>query len=94
KLGIHGALDAFGQLAITQEHAERAVRLAGAAERLRAASGTRSWPVVRRDRERWLGAARRTLDDVEYQAAWAQGQAMNREEAIAYALEETPPAAH
>ncbi|HEY5882862.1 MAG TPA: helix-turn-helix domain-containing protein, partial [Nakamurella sp.] len=46
KLGIHGALDAFGQLAITQEHAERAVRLAGAAERLRAASGTRSWPVV------------------------------------------------
>ena len=44
KLGIHGALDAFGDLATAQEHAQRAVRLAGAAERLRAASGTRSWP--------------------------------------------------
>ena len=92
KLGIHGALDTFGHLAITRGQTERAVRLAGAAARLRAASGTQSWPVVQRTRTRWLGSARQTLDETAYQAAWDQGQTMNREEAIAYALEETPVA--
>jgi non-specific serine/threonine protein kinase len=91
KLGIHGALDTFGHLASTQGHTERAVRLAGAAERLRATSGTQSWPVVQRTRARWLASARQTLDETEYQAAWEQGQAMNREDAIAYALEEASP---
>jgi non-specific serine/threonine protein kinase len=87
KLGIHGALDAFGHLASTQGQAERAVKLAGAAHRLRAISGTQSWPVVQRTRAQWLGSARQTLDEPTYQAAWQQGQTMNREEAIAYALE-------
>ena len=92
KLGIHGALDTFGHLAIAQGHTERAVRLAGAAERLRATSGTHSWPVVQRTRARWLASARQTLDETAYRAAWEQGQAMNREDAIAYALEQTPSA--
>ena len=87
KLGIHGALDTFGHLASTQGQTERAVKLAGAAERLRATSGTQSWPVVQRTRARWLASARQTLDETAYQAAWEQGQTMNREEAIAYALE-------
>jgi predicted ATPase/transcriptional regulator with XRE-family HTH domain len=90
KLGIHGALDTFGHLAITRGQTERAVRLAGAADRLRATSGTHSWPVVQRTRTRWLASARQTLDETAYQAAWEQGHTMNREEAIAYALEETP----
>ena len=88
KLGIHGALDTFGHLAITQGHTERAVILAGAAEGLRVTSGTQSWPVVQRTRARWLASARQTLDETVYQAAWEQGQKMSREEAIAYALEE------
>ena len=87
KLGIHGALDAFGHLASTQGQTERAVKLAGAADRLRATSGTQSWPVVQRTCAQWLGSARQTLDEPTYQAAWQQGQTMNREEAIAYALE-------
>lgn len=88
KLGIPGALDTFGHLAITQGQTERAVRLAGAAERLRATSGTQSWPVEQRTRAQWLASARRTLDETAYQAAWEQGKTMNREEAIAYALEQ------
>ena len=88
KLGIHGALDTFGHLAITQGHTQRAVILAGAAEGLRVTSGTQSWPVVQRTRARWLASARQTLDEMVYQAAWEQGQKMSREEAIAYALEE------
>jgi alkylated DNA nucleotide flippase Atl1 len=93
-LGIHGALDTFGQLASAQGQPERAVRLAGAAERLRATSGTQSWPVVQRTRESWLASARQTLEETAYQAAWEQGQTMNREEAIAYALEEASPRPH
>jgi non-specific serine/threonine protein kinase len=69
KLGIHGALDTFGHLASTQGQTERAVTLAGAAERLRATSGTQSWPVVQRTRARWLASARQTLDETAYQAA-------------------------
>ena len=91
KLGIHGVLDTFGHLASTQAQTERAVSLAGAAERLRATSGTQSWPVVQRTRARWLASARQTLDETAYQAAWEQGQTMNREEAITYALEEASP---
>ncbi len=90
KLGIHGVLDAFGQLASAQGRTERAVRLAGAADRLRATSGTQSWPVEQRTRAQWLGTARQTLDEPTYQAARDQGQTMSREEAIAYALEEAP----
>ena len=31
------------------------------------------------------------LDDATWQAAWAEGQAMTLEQAIAYALDETDP---
>jgi hypothetical protein len=88
KLGIHGVLGAIAHLAVTQGRAERAVRLAGAAERLRSTSGTHSWPVVERSRTRWLSTARETLNETAYRAAWAQGQAMTPEQAIAYALAE------
>ena len=90
QLGIHGALDTFGRLAIAEGQVERAVTLAGAAERLRANSGTRSWPVMHRTRARWLSQARRTLDEPTYAAAWDHGQSMSREAAIAYALDDHP----
>jgi predicted ATPase/DNA-binding XRE family transcriptional regulator len=88
KLGIPGALDTFAHLAVTQGQAERAVRLAGAATRLRATSGTHSWPVMQRRRTRWLASARETLDEAAFQAAWTEGQAMTPEQAIAHALED------
>jgi non-specific serine/threonine protein kinase len=88
KLGIHGALDSFAHLAVTQGQTERAVRLAGAATRLRATSGTHSWPVVGRFRTQWLAAAHETLDEQSFQAAWEQGQAMTPDQAIACALHE------
>jgi len=91
KLGIHGALDTFGQLAIMQGRIERAVTLAGAAARLRTTGGTQSWPVVQRTRTQWLDSAHRTLGEPAYQAAWDEGQAMTRELAITYALEQNPP---
>ena len=89
-LGIPGALDTVAHLAITQGQVERAVRLAGAAEQLRTASGTHPWPVAERTRTRWLTAAHETLDETLFRAAWAQGQSTTQQQAIAYALEETP----
>ena len=85
-LGIPGALDTVAHLAVTQGQIERAVRLAGAAEQLRTASGTHPWPVAERTRTHWLTSARETLDETAFRAAWAQGQATTQQQAIAYAL--------
>ena len=89
-LGIPGALDTVAHLAVTQGQVERAVRLAGAAEQLRTASGTHTWPVAERTRTQWLTSAHETLDETLFRAAWAQGQATTQQQAIADALEETP----
>jgi non-specific serine/threonine protein kinase len=88
RLETHWALDTFAHLASDEGRAARAVRLAGAAARLREAMGSPSWPVVQRQRDRWLASARTALDDEVFAAAWAEGQAMSREQAIAYALAE------
>ena len=42
--------------------------------------------------ERSLTAVRSHLHEATFVAAWAEGQAMTLEQAIAYALEETPGA--
>jgi predicted ATPase/DNA-binding XRE family transcriptional regulator len=88
QLELAAALDSFAHLAMDGGRARRAVWLSGAAARLREAAGTSVWPTVQRSRERWLTAARETLGDADFRAAWAQGQTMTRERAIAYALDE------
>ena len=89
-LGIPGALDTLAHLAATQGQVERAVRLASAAEQLRTTSGTHTWPVAERTRTKWLTTAHETLNETQFRAAWAQGQAATQRQAIAYALEESP----
>jgi predicted ATPase/DNA-binding XRE family transcriptional regulator len=86
QLGLHGALDSVAHLSESAGQAARAVRLAAAAARLRATSGTRSWPVVERSRARWLASARETLGERAFQSAEAEGQALTREQAVAEAL--------
>jgi tetratricopeptide (TPR) repeat protein len=77
-----------GQLALRQESAERAVRLFGAAEVLRAAIQRARPPVERAEFEDAMTAARAALDEEAYAAAWAEGQAMTRDQAVRFALEE------
>jgi predicted ATPase/transcriptional regulator with XRE-family HTH domain len=89
-LGIHGALDSFATLAAAQGQPDRAVRLASAAAHLRAATGTRSWPVVERRREQWWGSARQRLGDDEFRSSSEQGGTWTRDESITYALDEPP----
>jgi predicted ATPase/DNA-binding XRE family transcriptional regulator len=84
---IPAALDSFAHLAMDEGQAERAVRLAGSAAGLRDSRGTHVWPVVERSRQRWLAAAHEMLGDGAFSAAWTEGEAMEPEQAIAYALE-------
>jgi predicted ATPase len=78
---------------------ERTARLFGAAAALRgsltdaASRGSSLGPTVSRDEyERQVAATRAALGEAAFAAAWAEGQAMTRERAIAYALEGPPPA--
>jgi hypothetical protein len=91
---IADALEGYGALAAAQGAPRRALRLAGAAAALRERErGTR--PLSPREqitRDRRLAPARQALSAEEQAAAWAEGQAMTLEQAIADALEEQAPA--
>jgi non-specific serine/threonine protein kinase len=65
---------------------ERAVRLQAAATKLEEIVGTRVWPANLRERDSWLGRARAALGEASFARAWAEGQAMTTEQAVAYAL--------
>ncbi|MBI5651877.1 MAG: hypothetical protein HZC40_15785 [Chloroflexi bacterium] len=81
-------MDAFGYLAATVKLPERAARLFGAAEVLREQLQTPMPPVYRDDYEKYLPLARAQLDDAMFNAAFAEGRAMNLDQAIAFALAE------
>ena len=79
---------ALARLAELSEEPVRAARLHGAAELLEESTSLFLGPVDRQDISRSAGRARAQLGDAAYNAAWAEGQAMSREEAFAYAMEE------
>jgi tetratricopeptide (TPR) repeat protein len=80
--GVSGVLAARGR-------AKDAARLAGAARVQFLAIPRRLDPVDRGDWERIQAEVRAQLDEASFASAWAEGQAMSPEQAIAYALEET-----
>ena len=84
---IAWCLAALGSAAALSGDAERAVRLWGAAERQRQSIGCRPAPAARATYERAMAVARAQFDEATFAAAWAEGQAMTLEQAIAYALE-------
>jgi predicted ATPase/DNA-binding CsgD family transcriptional regulator len=67
---------------------QHAVRLFGAADALFAAHGFSPRPSDKPDVERTWVTVREMRGNGAFDAAWAEGQAMSLEEAIAYALEE------
>ena len=82
-------LAAFAEIASGSSQWERALRLAGAATNL---SKTLGAPLPQRAQgrlERWVEPAHLMVDSEACATAWAEGQAMTLEQAIAYALEET-----
>jgi predicted ATPase/DNA-binding SARP family transcriptional activator len=88
--GIAQTLVAYAGLAGQQRQWERAVRLLGAAEGVAQAQGlslsvTAASPALC---QRTMDHARAALGEATFAAAWAAGQAMSLEEAVAYALED------
>jgi predicted ATPase/class 3 adenylate cyclase len=80
--GIVLLLDDFAELADAEGDPQRAIRLTGAARALTASSGVTLATAVNPSLER--------VPPDQREAAWAEGQAMTVEQAVAYALE--PPA--
>ena len=89
--GIALALEGLAVVAVAEERVERAVRLAGAADALRTATGTHSPPSWQAELARRLGPARQTLGRDRWMTTWLSGQALTLERAITLALAEAEP---
>jgi predicted ATPase/transcriptional regulator with XRE-family HTH domain len=81
-------LAGLGSAAALDEAPVRAARLWGAAEGLRQTIGCRRAPAARATDERALAVARSQLGDEAFAAAWAAGEALTLEEALAEACAE------
>jgi predicted ATPase/DNA-binding SARP family transcriptional activator len=87
KWGIASILEGLAALAVAQAQSERAARLFGAEEGLREAMGAPLPPADRAEHDRSVAAVRTALGEEGFAAAWAEGQRMELEQAIACALE-------
>jgi tetratricopeptide (TPR) repeat protein len=90
RLGNEGAvanqLEAFAYVALARRNGERAARLLGAAEALREVSASHIPRMERPEYDAEVGRLREGPDDVALTSVWADGRAMNADEAIAFAL--------
>lgn len=94
KLIAAESLEGLACAAGARGEAERSARLFGAARTLREAVGYFHTPIERALREPYLVVVRSRLDEVVWQAAFAEGQLMTLEDAIKYGLdseESVPP---
>ncbi|MFN2462752.1 MAG: AAA family ATPase [Candidatus Dormibacteria bacterium] len=84
---IASSLDGLAAIVGEQGEGARAGRLFGAAAALNEALGAVIWPHVRATHEQSLAACRALVDADTWAAAWAEGEAMTQDQAIAYALD-------
>jgi len=87
RLEIARCLESLAGLACAGNLPERATRLFSAVETLRQAMGIYLPRDIHDGCDRDLAAARAQLDEKRFAAAWAAGQALTVEQAVAYALE-------
>lgn len=81
-------LVALASLAANQGQPVRAVRLFGAAQALLDARGATFQPQDQQEIDRQIEAARAQLDSAAWMAAWAEGQDMQLEQLVQFALEQ------
>jgi predicted ATPase len=79
-------LEVMGGVAVAQGQPERAVRLLGAGEAYLARTKQSFGQPERGEHDSYIAAARTQLGKEAFATAWAEGQAMTLEEAVAYAL--------
>ncbi|HEX8141573.1 MAG TPA: tetratricopeptide repeat protein [Pyrinomonadaceae bacterium] len=82
---VASVLESLGAIEFEQQKPERAVRLLGAAEALRAAVGTPLPPVEREERDRYLKLARAALGEEKLTLLWLEGRTMPVDQVILYA---------
>jgi non-specific serine/threonine protein kinase len=87
KEGIATALEGLAAVAGMQGQPVRAVRLSGAASSLRTLLGAPLPPIDSRYYEQTVAALRTQLEEPTFLNAWAEGQAMALEEALAEAMQ-------
>ena len=90
--GIARALEASACLALARGHAERALKLAAFAARLRQSIGAPLHQEEQCKFDRTLLPAWESLSQEQSKRAWAEGSAMSLENAIQYSLGELEPA--
>jgi len=90
KRGIARALEGSAYLAAVRGQAERALKLAGAAEHLRRLISAPLPQAEQSELREKLATAWQLLGETEGKNAWAEGGAMNIDSAIQYSLQELP----
>lgn len=89
--GLPTSLEGLAEVELTRGRLERqAGQLLGAGAALRQAVDGVLPPSQRAELDEGVAAVRTRLSEVAFMEAWAEGQAMKREQAIAYALQEKP----
>jgi predicted ATPase/DNA-binding NarL/FixJ family response regulator len=92
-IGVALCLDALAWITASQKKAAQAATLLGAADAAWAAIPAVLQPALRGHHDLALSAARKTLPESAYQAAFAKGLALSQAQAVAFALGEPPRAA-
>jgi predicted ATPase/class 3 adenylate cyclase/DNA-binding CsgD family transcriptional regulator len=82
--GVADSLDALAPLALEEESVEEAVRIFAASDALRRRIGSPRWPGAQRAFDADLGRAREQLDRERFEAIWAEGTALEVDDAVAY----------
>ena len=90
QLNVADCYERLAWVAHARGHPERAARLLGAAAALRAATGAPLPPVRHGDHDAVVIDVRALLGAPAFATAYAGGQALSRDEAVAYALEDAP----
>lgn len=83
--GIAESLEAIAALAAHQESYLEATRLFGAASTQRQSIALARWPTEQADYDGAVARCRLVLGDSSFDAAWAEGEALTVNEAVAYA---------
>lgn len=84
-LGVSDTLECLAALAGGVGSHREAVRLCGAAHNIRQCTGEVRFKIWDADYKASMTALRNALREEEFESAWAEGAALNAEEAIAYA---------
>jgi predicted ATPase/class 3 adenylate cyclase len=89
--GVAETIEGIAELAAARADAERAARLASAADALRRSVGIPLAPIDGARFQRWLEGPRRALGDEAFEKAWSEGAEMTPGQAIEYARESGSP---